>query len=960
MMQNDSDNNYSLINNESNQEIFNVIENLNHDIYANIDKAIKEKNDKDQKSLEETKNSTILNITDTKDKKSAINKNRTSLNVLYKEIDNLKVFKDEMNINDNSNSKTDKPKKEKIIRKSPKNERFVMFDDLIGEGQFKKVYRAYDSQEGKEVAWNIITLNILKDEEIKNIEHEISTLKKLKHERILNYISGWYDEDNNEVVFITELFSGGSLRSYLNKIGYPRLVVIKQWIIEILEGLKYLHECDIIHRDIKCDNIFINGNTGHIKIGDLGYCCMLENHKKFATTLLGTPEFMAPEVLLGNYSSLADIYSLGLCLIELCTLETPYKECSNVVEIFKNISDGKLPKVIDKIKSVELKNFIIRCLHDISIRPSAETLLETEFLKETEREENKHSVIDYIPPYSNSMHKLNKRNEEKKNNKQNNKQLVSECTNESDAMKSSENSCYKAPFSKSKCKANNVLNIQNTNKNKDDFSNKDISDDNKSTNTIKLDSMKINSNIGLNNNTNMEMFKKQEMDMNDDSTSFYLRPSLQSINNKDDNFNSFRTNIFDKSNSFENIILEKNVNAAEIENNIFHKNMIFTNDFSEIEKSSTTIHNNYNNICVPLSFLTKKEIINNQEIFDKIKHSHKEEIKLYKNLSNDDLCGVNLQNNNVSKFKSVQNNNNNDLSIIKHLENRCNKCNSFLSIHCNSCYKLNNERNSLNFLSTECTYFSIINTKNQDIYNGVSNDNNKLNNVNVVDISNGNINNIESNLNSNAININDISINMNIEQTFNYERNLNSNIDLDRNLALPNQEILLDKLTLINNNMGKCVVTLAQRVTKNSVEEEIYDFNVIIKNRKIEFSIDLDKETVDEVIDEMKEYNLLENLENEETDEYSNVKVQITRILNDYKMVNNYSNEFIRFFEESDKFILFTEDIINFINENKKISQYEFDIMKNIRDFNRLLNIEDYQNKSRKLIESLKKLKDSV
>lgn len=81
----------------------------------------------------------------------------------------------------------------------------------------------------------------------------------------------------------------------------------------------------IIHRDIKSENIFINSNTNQLRLGDLGLSISLKN--KFAETVLGTPEFMAPEIYTEKYTTSVDIYAFGMCLLEVCTNQTPYKEC---------------------------------------------------------------------------------------------------------------------------------------------------------------------------------------------------------------------------------------------------------------------------------------------------------------------------------------------------------------------------------------------------------------------------------------------------------------------------------------------------------------------------------------------------------------------------------------------------------------------------------------------------------
>lgn len=346
-------------------------------------------------------------------------KMKQSSNLLVKDLDNKKVFAmEEEEINSESINKTDVNKKNKIIDRSP-SKRFIKFDEKIGEGQFKKVYRAYDYDLGREVAWNIITLGELSNEDIENVEKEISILKRLKHERILSYISGWFDDSKKEVIFITEIFSGGSLRQYLNRLGHPRIRAIKQWVCEILSGIKYLHEKNIIHRDIKCDNIFIN-NDGHIKIGDLGFSCMLRS-ASFAKSLSGTPEFMAPEVLKGKYGVVADIYSFGLCLLEISTLERPYKECESIFQIFDKHKSGDLPRSLEKVKNKHLSEFIKLCLKKQAERPSACNLLDEEFLKENWSEENNFTAIQ---TYSLETTPVSTKKKKQKNDNSKNKQTA--------------------------------------------------------------------------------------------------------------------------------------------------------------------------------------------------------------------------------------------------------------------------------------------------------------------------------------------------------------------------------------------------------------------------------------------------------------------------------------------------------------------------------------------------------
>ncbi|XP_020245961.1 probable serine/threonine-protein kinase WNK7 [Asparagus officinalis] len=218
-------------------------------------------------------------------------------------------------------------------------------------------------------------------ENLERLYSEVHLLKSLKHENIVKFYTSWVDEGNRTIDIITELFTSGSLRQYRKKHKKVDMKAVKGWARQILTGLNYLHsqKPPVIHRDLKCDNIFINGNHGEVKIGDLGLATVMQQTK--ARSVIGTPEFMAPELYDEDYNELVDIYSFGMCMLEMVTFEYPYSECTNSAQIFKKVSTGVKPAGLSKVKDPEVKAFIEKCLVPAAERLSAKDLLKDPFLQ---------------------------------------------------------------------------------------------------------------------------------------------------------------------------------------------------------------------------------------------------------------------------------------------------------------------------------------------------------------------------------------------------------------------------------------------------------------------------------------------------------------------------------------------------------------------------------------------------
>ena len=259
------------------------------------------------------------------------------------------------------------------------------FIRTLGKGAFSVVYLVRRKEDQKEYALKSITMEKLKECEQQNSVNEIRILASVSHPNIIGYKEAFWDNKKKTLNIVMEYCDDGDLETKIkvmkrNKQKFEESL-IWEYAIQIVEGLKALHDKKILHRDLKSANIFLVKGKNQCKIGDLNVSKVMKDNF-LINSQIGTPTYSSPEVWNAKpYSYKSDLWSVGCIIYEMCSLRQPFKG-NNMEELCNNICSGKLEKISSRYSDA-LWNMIKMLLEvDVEKRVDCNTFLNSKLIQE--------------------------------------------------------------------------------------------------------------------------------------------------------------------------------------------------------------------------------------------------------------------------------------------------------------------------------------------------------------------------------------------------------------------------------------------------------------------------------------------------------------------------------------------------------------------------------------------------
>ena len=260
-------------------------------------------------------------------------------------------------------------------------------EKVIGKGSFGSVYLVRRLEDNKIYALKRVILDKLNKKEQENSVNEVRILASIKNPFVIGYKEAFFD-DNNTLNIVMEYADDGDLQTKIRKMrhegGFFKESLIWEYAIQMIQGLKALHDKKIMHRDLKSANIFLFKKNHICKLGDMNVSKVIKD--KVLLTQTGTPYYASPEVWRDeSYSYKSDLWSIGCVIYELCEQHPPFLG-KNLDELFEEVCKGK-PKRINRIYSDDLWKMIMMLLQtDVEKRADCDSFLNSKLIKDKIKE----------------------------------------------------------------------------------------------------------------------------------------------------------------------------------------------------------------------------------------------------------------------------------------------------------------------------------------------------------------------------------------------------------------------------------------------------------------------------------------------------------------------------------------------------------------------------------------------